>query len=95
VQLRAVAALVARTEFQSLFAINGDLKSAVGQDLVCKRLQALCHSLLQFFIVQAEIQGIRNSGYGFRDILRMLSDSVSSFFNHSHMYLTLPVFLMK
>jgi hypothetical protein len=67
--VRAVAALVARAEFQGLFPINGDFESAVWQDLVCKRLQALGHTLLQFLVVQAEVQGVCNSGYRFGDVL--------------------------
>jgi hypothetical protein len=67
--VRAIAALVARAEFQGLFPINGDFESAVWQDLVCKRLQALGHTLLQFLVVQAEVQGVCNSGYRFGDVL--------------------------
>ena len=53
--LRAVAALISRAEFQRLFAVDGHLESAVRQDLVCERLQALGHAFSQFLVVQAEV----------------------------------------
>ena len=53
--LRAVAALISRSEFQSLLAINDDFEGAVRQDLVCEGLQALGHALLQFLITQVEV----------------------------------------
>ena len=87
--LRAVAALVSWSEFQGLLAINDDFEGAVRQDLVCEGLQALGHALLQFLIAQVEVQGVRNSGDRFGDVLmsivRLRAISFHRFWDGSHL----------
>ena len=87
--LRAVAALVSWSEFQGLLAINDDFEGAVRQDLVCEGLQALGHALLQFLITQVKVQGVRNSGDRFGDVLmsivRLRAISFHRFWDGSHL----------
>jgi len=75
--VRAISALVARTKLESLFAINSDLECAVRQDLVGERLQALRHTLLQFFITKVKVQSISDSGYSFGDLLARVFDKIA------------------